>query len=106
MSERAKVLLKFREVTIIRKKDNKYVELFDISEYYPFLFWTQCNKCGDLIKREKMWVIESVSQRWGQECISRPSFYKFFCKECFKDNESGKKELHEYCQHKVKGFTY
>lgn len=82
----------------MRKINNEVVDLFDISQCYPYIFWKECDKCGDLVKREIMWVVMNYSHKWGNTYCPIPIDYKYFCLECFKDSVNGREELHRYCK--------
>lgn len=58
------------------------------------LFWKRCLKCGHEVKREPMYAVRLLWNKWGylfyESTVGIP--LKYFCTECF-DYESLKK----YC---------
>jgi len=61
---------------------------YEITEFYRYLKWTECSKCGDEVRREPMWKVKINGFRWGAyELDALYNNYKVFCKQCYLKDE-------------------
>lgn len=73
----------------IKSFKEKYTKRFQITDFFPLLFWTKCEKCGNEFRGEGMYEAIVWAFPFSKD------IYKHGCKECFPTKEEFREFLVE-----------